>query len=303
MKLFLGMIGVLVVLAVLFALNRPPGDRAQIDKTIAAVATSADPSYCETRVTPRYLEQVTGTESPFADEICEREAGGSRAIAVDTSGVVVEGDRATAVAHNEGGSFDGSSLAVSLVEEDGHWKLDRLVGFRHFDRARFNRAYRRSFLEFGSPQSSADCATRKARRLSDADIERTTLTGGLRRTFESFFVACDRSGAERTLTSSIAEPDFGLPPQAIQCATGKIKALSDAELVQIQTDLVAYGKLLDSCDRKAIFAYLRRGLSDMDLNPREVDCVLDVFRNKPVPTAIRLSYDQARYEALIDRCK
>jgi hypothetical protein len=303
MKYYLGMIGVLLVLAVLFVLNRPPGDRVLIDRTILAVATSSDPSYCETKVTPRYLEQVTAAQQPFADDICEREAGGSRASSVDTSDVVIDGDHATAVVSNEGGSFDGSSFVVRLVKEDGYWKLDRLVAFRHFDRAGFDRAYRRSFLEFGSPSSSADCALSKDRRLSDVEIERATLTGDLRPAFERFFVACDRGGAERSLTSAISEPDFGLPPRAIRCATDKIKSLSNAELVRVQTDLVTYGKLLDSCGRGAIFAHTRRGLSDMDLEPGTVDCVLDAFRARPPAAAIRLSYDQDRYNELIDGCE
>ena len=46
----------------------PSGDKARIERTIQAVATSGDPAYCGARVTTAYLEQTTGVKPPFADE-------------------------------------------------------------------------------------------------------------------------------------------------------------------------------------------------------------------------------------------
>lgn len=301
----LAMVGGLVLLVALFAFHRlaRPGDKAEIEKTIATVTTSASPAYCDDEVTPRYLEQTTGTKPPFADEVCKSKIEASRADSVATSEVGVEGNRATAMVAYTGGSLDGSKLAVALVKDDGKWRLDRLIAFRRFDRAKFDRAYRLSFLAFGSPTSSADCALAKARRFSNAEIETAELRDSPR-VFTPIFVACDRDGAERNLVQSIAEPKFDLPPKAIQCAASKIKALGDAELVRLHLDPLAYSELVYSCGRKAVFKYLGRELKDKEnLDPQAVDCVLAAFGNRPVAGAIRLSYEQDRYNALIARCR
>jgi hypothetical protein len=296
--------GILVVVA-LFVVQRlnSPGDETKVETTIEAVMAGEDPSYCKTDVTPRYLEQVTGAPPPFADDACEREIEVSRAKSVDTSDVAIDGSRATAVVALTGGSFDGSRLAVRLVKDDGDWKVDRLLAFRHFDRGKFERAYWRRFLEFGSPTSSADCALRRSRRFSNVEIERATLTDASR-AFEPIFVSCDRDGAERALVSSIAEPKFDFPPRAIQCAAGKVRALSDAQLVRVQLSLIVYGKILYGCDRGAIFTYIGRELKAREnLDPAAVDCVLRAFRSRQTAAAIRLSYDEARYNDLIDGCR
>ena len=297
---------VLILLLVgLFVFQRlsAPGDRAEIEKTIEAVTVGKKPSYCETRVTPRCLTQITGTEPPFADDICEREFAVSRTRSVRTSEIEIDGDVATAVVAFRGGSFDGSRLVMGLVDVDGRWRMDRMISFRHFDRTRFDRSYRREFLEFGSPASSADCAIRRSQRLWDTEIERVVLNDA-GRVFTPIFVACDRDGAERSLISSIADPQFDLPQPVVRCAANEMKTLNDAELMQVDLDLIAYGELLYRCDRNAIFAYMGRELeSTQDLDPAAARCVLKVFRNRSVPAAIRLSYDEVAYDDLIDRCR
>jgi len=300
----LAMIGCLALLA-LFVFQRldSRGDKAEIAKTIETVAISTDPAYCRTRVTGRYLAQSTGTKPPFADEVCESEAGVVRVSSVDTSEVTVRGDRATAVAEYTGGSFDGSRLVVQLVKDGGEWKLDRIVAFRRFDRAGFDRAYRRSFLEFGSPASSAGCAMAKAHRLSNAEIERGTLRN-LPRMFIPIFVVCDRDGAERNLVKSIADPRFDLPAAAIQCVAGKIATLTDAELGRLQLSPLAYGELLYRCDRGAFIGYFRRELKASEsLDAAATKCVLAALRGQRTPGAIRLVYDQARFQSVIDGCR
>jgi hypothetical protein len=298
-------VGGSVFLAALFVFQRlgPLGDRARIERTIQAVLVDSEPSYCETKVTTRYLEQTTGMKAPFADDFCREDARLSRARSVEASRIAIDGGEATAVADLRGGSFDGSRFALRLIEEDGSWKVDRLLGFRHFNRRKFERAYRRTFWEFGSPVSSANCALRRSRRLSNAEIERAALTG-IRRTFTPISISCDRDGVERSVVKSISQPSFDLPSQAIQCTAEKLKTLSDAELVQVELSPIAYDGLLYSCGRKAIFEYQERELrAREDLGAKEVQCVLSEFRHLPAAAAIRLGYDQPRYNALIDACR
>jgi len=297
---------VLIFLLVgLFVLQRfcATGDRAEIERTVEAVTVGKKPSHCETRTTPRYLMQITGARPPFADDICEREFAESRTRSVQTSEIEIDGDEATAVMTLRGGSLDGSRLVVKLVDAGGNWRMDRLVSFRHFDRPGFDRSYRREFLEFGSPTRSADCAIRRSRRLSNAEIEHAILYEA-RRVFAPIPVACDRDGVERSLVGSIADPQFDLPQRVVRCAADEMKTLSDAELVRVERSFIAYGEVLYRCDRNAIFAYMGRELeATQDLDPAATRCVLQVFRSRSVPAAIRLSYDEDAYDSLIDRCR
>jgi hypothetical protein len=302
----LALIGGAVLLAGFLASLHPfsRGDKTEIERTIEAVATGSGPAYCDSLVTQRYLVQATGAKPPFADEVCESDAEDtSRAHSVDASEIAIEGARATAAVEYGGGSFDGSQLVVQLVKDGGKWKLDRIVAFRTFDRPRFDRAYRRSFLEFGSPVASADCALAKARRLSNAEIERAALRD-LPRIFMPFFVACDRSGAERTLVKSIAAPKLDLPAASIECAAAKAKAFTDPELGHLLLSPLAYSELLYRCGPKAFYGFFERELPVGEkLDPPAVECVLDALHARSVPAAIRLSYDQTRFQAVIDRCR
>ena len=302
----MALLGGLILLAGFFASLHPfsRGDEREIERTIEAVATDADPGYCDTLLTQRYLVQTTGARPPFADEVCESDAeDASRVRSVDTGEIAIDGARATAAVEYRGGSFDGSRLVMQLIEDGDTWKLNRIVAFRRFDRRRFDRAYRRSFLEFGSPVAGADCALARARRLSDAEIERAALRD-LPRVFTPIFVACDRNGAERSLVKSIAEPKLDLPAASIECAVARVGALTDAELGHLLLSPLAYGELLYRCGPRAFFGFFERELPVTEkLGPKAVECVLDALRARSAPGAIRLSYDQTRFQAVIDRCR
>jgi hypothetical protein len=279
-----------------------PSDESKIQRTIEVAATSTDPSYCERLRTKRYLEQVSGEEEPFADDICESQAseGGARSVAVRA--VDIHDERATALATHSGGSLDGSTVRLGFAKEDGHWKLDKLISFLHFDRERFRRAYGRSFLEFGSPTRAAHCAIGRERRLSDGAIERALLIGASE-TFVAITVACDREGVERSLVEGVAEPEFELPLRMIGCAERRFRAATDAELVRMELDIQAYAEVLLECDPGALNAYQRRELSDRyGLDSAGFHCVLETFHRLGPKGTVRLTYDEDRYEALIESC-
>jgi hypothetical protein len=296
--------GVACLLLILFTVQRllsSPDDATAIERTIATVATSSDPSYCDELVTTRYLEQTTGARPPFADDFCKSEAEGPRADSASALDAHVDGHRATAVVSFEGGSYDGSIFRLALVEEDGHWKLDRILSLARFERGAFERAYRTRLLEFGSPAESVTCALRAVRQLSDAEIESVTLKGS-QRTFASIAVGCDRNGIERSLVATIGNRKYDVPPAAVECAARTIEAAGDAELVRLQLDLLAYNELILDCDGDALLEFEKRELSAHDLSPREVVCIVARLRSLPRTGQIRLAYDEPRYDALIQDC-
>ena len=279
-----------------------PGTEAQIERTIETVATSGDPAYCGARVTTAYLEQTTGAKPPFADDFCRSAAGVSPADSVSVGAIAISDNRATAIVANRGGSFDGSRLLVRLTDEGG-WKLDRLLAFEKFDRQRFNRAYRGLLLASGASPGAAACALRKTGALSNPELEHVLLHEESQ-VFVPIGVACDRQGTERRTVETMANPRSRFPPALVECAAAKLTSSSNAELVRLQQSLVAYNELMLSCDPEALVDFQQRQLSRNDtLSAETVACALAAFRSLPPVEAIRLTYDEARYERLIERCK
>ena len=299
------LLAVVVVLpAAVFGLGslNAPEAKTQIERTIQAIATSGDPAYCATKMTTAYLEQTTGTRSPFADDVCRNAAGAFPADSVSVSAIAISGDRATALVANRGGSFDGSDLLVRLTDDKG-WKLDRLVAFEKLDRQRFNRAYRGLLLASGASPSAAACALRKTGSLSNPELEHVLLHEESR-VFVPIGVACDRPGTERRTVEAMANSRTGFPPAVVECAAAKLRSSSDTKLVRLQQSLIAYNELILSCDPEALVDFQQRQLSRNDaLSAEAVACALAIFRRLPPVKAIRLTYDEVRYESLIERCK
>jgi hypothetical protein len=293
----------LILLALIFVQRlRSPSDGTKIKRTIATVATSSNPTYCDKLVTTRYLQQTTGAKPPFADDFCRSEAAGPRADSTDVLGTRVDGDRATAVVIFEGGSYDGSRFELRLVEEGGQWKLDRILSVLRFDRGKFNRAFRSRLLEFGVPPRSVECVLGKASQLTDAEVEHATL-GDSRRVFVPMTVECDRNGIERNLVASIGNRKTGLPPAAVECAARKIENAGDTKLVRLQLDLIAYNELILSCDSGAIVAYEKRELSAGEQSPETIGCAVSELQRLSQVDQIRLIYDKTRYDRLVQGCK
>jgi hypothetical protein len=297
-------VGVALILLVLIVVQRlrAPSDVTKIERTIATVATSSDPTYCDKLVTARYLEQTTSAKPPFADDFCRSEAAGPRADSTDVLGTRVDGDRATAVVAFEGGSYDGSRLELRLVEEGGRWKLDRILSFLRFNRGRFDRAFRSRLLEFGVPPGSVECVLGKAGQLTDGAVEHAML-GDSHRVFAPMTVECDRDGIERNLVSSIGNRKTGIPPAAVECAARRIGKAGDTRLVRLQLDLIAYNELILSCDSGAIVAYEKRELSAEGQGTETIECAVSKLQRLPQVDQIRLIYDETRYDELVQGCK
>jgi hypothetical protein len=97
---------------------------------------------------------------------------------------------------------------VRLAEEEGAWKMDRLLGFARFDRAGFERAYRRRLVRFEAPQSAIECVLGATRRLPTQRLEAILLNPS-RQTFGTILVRCDRAGVERSLLTAATDPKTG----------------------------------------------------------------------------------------------
>ena len=294
-------IGVLVLVVGSFVVHRVffPSDERRIERTIEQFATSSNPSLCDEKATDAYLEQSTGAEPPFADEICEVESEPATD-SVDVSEVSVDGDSATALVAYSGGYFDGAESELRLVEEDGVWKVDRRLSIAHLDRTAFRSAYRESFREFGSPDERVRCAMSREAELSDADVRRSVLeqSGAV---FTRIAVACDRPGVEREVRGSLAHG--GLSSAGAACVDRRLATVGAARLARMQVDLPIYGRLVTDCDRDAVVRFTRRESIAGGDDTEETACLVSALRALPPVRQFRLTYEDDRYEALYDRCR
>ncbi len=109
-------------------------EEGEIETVVESSATASDPADCAKYNTLKFMEQTTGQAGAKAEEACEKDAGNSsNPDSVSVSKIEIDGDEATADAAFEGGNFDGQSLTVALVREDGEWKLNEFKGFASFD--------------------------------------------------------------------------------------------------------------------------------------------------------------------------
>lgn len=110
-------------------------DEAKITSMIERSATSTDPANCKETQTLAFMEQTSGGSGKEAEKECEEETknGEDNPKAVNVSEVEVSGDKATANVEFEGGNFNGQTVEVALVKEEGDWKLNELTGFAKFD--------------------------------------------------------------------------------------------------------------------------------------------------------------------------
>jgi hypothetical protein len=281
-----------------------PSDEVKIETAIDEALTSQDPSYCSEYVTEGFLEQQTKLPAPFADDDCESYAEIRRADSVRIGDVEVDGDRATATVVIEGGRLDGQCVEVELVKQDGDWKVNRILRFVRFDRRAYENAYRDGFAEFGSPPGSGDCAVDRIRRLTNADLQ-SLVVGRRPGPLPQIAVHCDRGGFERNVIAGYQGPRYeDFPRPVLACIESTVRAASDAELARLTEDVVAYGSLSFDCDRGATLRFMRDYLEDEDdINSAAADCIVRELRERPTAEIVRLTYDDPRYERLIDSCE
>ena len=136
-KRHLLLLGALIVSALaLVACGGSGGnDEAEIEGAIETSATASDPANCTKLETLRFSEQSSGESGKAATEACEEEAEDpeGKAESVAVSEVEVDGSKATANAAITGGSLEGQTVSIALVEEDDQWKLDQITGFVKLD--------------------------------------------------------------------------------------------------------------------------------------------------------------------------
>ena len=165
------------------------GDEAEIEAVIEESVGSDDPAACTEAATIAFLEQTELAKGEEALASCEASTQdpSDDPDSVEVSAVEVDGSTATANVAFEGGSFDGQSLSVSLVDQDG-WKLDRMEDLIDFDPQAFGEAFAAN-PPSGLPADKAQCVG-EGFAAADADQLEAAILSGDGQQLAPFFAAC-----------------------------------------------------------------------------------------------------------------
>jgi hypothetical protein len=155
------------------------GDEDQITEAIETAATGTDAEEkCTVVVTQSFVEQTQFATGDAAVAACEEEATDAVADSVEVSAIEVDGDSATAEAAFTGGSLDGQTLVISLVNEDDRWKLDQLEEFVDFDPPAFAAGLaEEADAEGNTPQEVVDCVVEQVQSTDPEQVQSAYLSG------------------------------------------------------------------------------------------------------------------------------
>ncbi len=156
------------------------GEEEAIEAAIVRSATTADPANCTEVETQAFVEQSSDKRGAAAVTECEAEAKdtSNKAKTVKVSKVEIDGSEASADAAIVGGGFDGQTISIALVEEDGTWKLDQLSGFAKLDTARLAEIFGEKLEETGelTPEQTT-CIVEGLEAASKEEAEELVLGG------------------------------------------------------------------------------------------------------------------------------
>ncbi len=171
---------VLTVAAAL-ALAACGGGESAEDKITSAIETAAtgtEASICTEAETAAFVEQVNAGQGKEALKECEEEAarGTHQAESVEVSKVEVQGEEARATVAFTGGTLDGQTLIVGLIEEEGAWKLNEAVEFVNFDREKLVAAFKKGLGEEKKVEPAlAECVIAGLEEISDSELKALVL--------------------------------------------------------------------------------------------------------------------------------
>jgi hypothetical protein len=156
-------------------------DEDKIASMIENAATTTDPATCKEDQTTAFVEQSQGLEGKKGLEECEKstEEGKGNPDSVDVSEVEAEGDEGTAAVAFHGGSYDGQTLVVNVVEEGGNWKLNEVEEFKVFDAEKLLAALTVRFEEEADagniPAELGECIVEGLEEFSEPELEEVAI--------------------------------------------------------------------------------------------------------------------------------
>ncbi len=172
-------------------------ETAKVEEVVETSATSTDPADCKKLETKGFMEQVSQERGRAALAECEEEAeNGENAESVEISNVEVAGAGATAdvVLSGGGASLEGQTLKVALVKDGDQWKLNEVVEFAKFDKAKLVEGVEKEIEKSGELSSKfAACFIEAFKRADQAEVEELLFGSG--KGFEEIARSCSSARA------------------------------------------------------------------------------------------------------------
>jgi hypothetical protein len=168
------------------------GGESEIEEVIETSATSTDPADCKKLNTQKFMEQTTQESGEAAVNDCEEEAKEEEgADSVKVSAVEVDGADATAEVALRGGHLDGQALELALIKDGDQWKLDEVVKFTQFDRAKLVEVLEEGLAEPSSEvdRKFASCVIEAFKQDSQGEVEELVF-GVSPKALEELFETC-----------------------------------------------------------------------------------------------------------------
>jgi ABC-type glycerol-3-phosphate transport system substrate-binding protein len=165
------------VLVSALALAACGGSESPEDKITGVIeksVTSTDPAVCTETQTTAFVEQTNSGNAKEALAKCEEDAEEAKnnPESIEVKEIEVEGEEATAKVSFTGGSFDGQTIAVALVQEEGDWKLNEAVEFVNLDREKLIAAFEKKLGEEAEIEPAvAECLIEGIEEASDSELE------------------------------------------------------------------------------------------------------------------------------------
>jgi hypothetical protein len=171
-------------------------DSSQITDMIQSSVTSTDPADCTKLETEQFVEQSELTAGPAALQQCQKDAADTsdNPSSVDVTDVKTSGNTGTANVAFHGGSFDGSTISVSLIKDGDQWKLDKITDIPSFNFPGLVHALTAKFSSEGSiPPQVATCIV-QAFNNAGADQVKSIILSGNGDQLTALFSTCAPSG-------------------------------------------------------------------------------------------------------------
>lgn len=175
-------------------------DEAAVEATIETALLEKDPDKCTELYTVAFREQTTNKTGSAALKDCENpDEPNDRAKSVEISNLAIDEAAATADVAISGGSFNGQTITVALVEDGDRWKLDALTRFAKLDVDELAAIFERQAEAEGGLNAPERCFIEKFKSASQAEIEDMTLSQAREARIAEFAARCapEAAGDER----------------------------------------------------------------------------------------------------------
>jgi hypothetical protein len=164
-------------------------DSEQITNAIQSTWLRADPVVCTKFQTQTFMDQRSFNTGEAAIEECRVGAEDTTddPEAVEVGDIEIDNDTATASIAFRGSALDGSTVTLAMVEEDNHWRIDRMSDIPSLDLEAFRRAFR---SRIASAATETESCVYEAMAQAPEDQVKEALLSGSQETLVTLFPDC-----------------------------------------------------------------------------------------------------------------